>query len=460
MPKLDFENIDFRNLDPAKIDLGTCTQDCALIAQTFERGAHSTYTEPAVFATLSRILENTKSFSTAASSSLETYLRNPLQNKSDDPNLSGTGAPTDSMLQGLTVGGASASTVGDAFGKQLMDWLKDCIPCSTRILSLIELHPNINLLDVLEEDILAKLKALTDIGNLLGNIDIYSDFCSLMELLNFMCIPDLQKLIALLTALLARQAFDMDGMIGLLQALIAPLFSPILMGITSLLDQFSLLVVSPVDCIMDAINEQLRKLEYELNPDNPLSQLKSGLKELNDNIQEGKEYIIAKMKFYIDQINAMLSEFNVGDVAYLKKTLKKLTLVRLISFIVAVIVAISKGQSACTPGKSPEVTELDNFFNNFLNGNSPFNLWVDPDGIIHVDEKVVDFPDVLPDGSNVFKSEGGDLIDISALRAAELVKQAQVSLSSLVQEKRSCYLETTTEEADKVNQWIKELNEE
>lgn len=454
-PSFDYETIDPSKIDPSKINFGTCLQDCSLIAQIYERGAHSTPTETAVFVTMSRILENNRGFASNAAETLGSYLRQPAQPNTDTSN--GITTNTQNSFQGLVVENTDISTLGESFGKSLMDWMKDCIPCQARLIALLELHPNIDLLGALEADLKAKLAMLMDLANVFNNIDIYGDFCSLLGLLNFMCIPDLQKLIALFSSLLANQALELDGFIGLLQGLIAPLFSPILMSITSLLDQFAAIILSPLQCIIDSINEQLRKLNYQVDGTKALEPLKSGLMELKNQIIEGERYIKNKLNFYIEQIKTLLGEVGAGDTAYLKAMLRKLMLVRLIAFIVAIITALSKGQSVCSPGKPPETSELDNFFNNFLNPNSSFNLWIDSNGEIQITDKNPDFPDTLPDGSSVLKYEGDDVI-IANPDLEIQISTVQKALTQQVFIKTPCRFDTTVNEAEKVNQWISEMN--
>jgi hypothetical protein len=199
------------NSDPSKISLGTDQQDCSLIASTFERGAHSTPTEVAVFATLGRMLQNKKQISSLASQSFSSY---------DVPSqVPVNGNPTD--LQGLNLSNNTTVSLGNNFGSKLLDMAKNCIPCDLRLLSKFQLKPNINLLSLFESHILDSLKSLNDIISLLNNADAYIDLCSLLNMLSFMCIPDLQRMIAMLMAQFMLESMSLDGMIGILQALVA-----------------------------------------------------------------------------------------------------------------------------------------------------------------------------------------------------------------------------------------------
>jgi hypothetical protein len=485
MAKIDVSKLDINNINPEKLDLGTCPQDCSLITQTYERGAHSTYTETAVFATFSRGLENSRTFAGLAQETLSGYIREPVEsagqsNQQAEQLLGNAGVSrTQENYQGIKLGEFDISTLGSSFGQSFMDWMRDCIPCNMRVVALLELKPNIDLLATLENDLLARLAMLTELGNILSNLDIYGDYCEFLKTLNFMCVPDLQRIIALLMALLANQSIELDGLIGFLQSLVAPIFAPLMLGITSLLDQFSLLVVNPMDCIIDAINEQLQKTKFQVTLSNNdgssetisggggsvTSGISSGLEELVSNIQEGKQYIQDKLQFYIDQLKSMFDELGGGDTAYLKVSFKKLTILRLVSFISAIIASIAKGQSVCSNGKSPEKSALDNFFDNFLNPNIGFQITVDDQGNLNIAEKDNNIAQIIqsPTGSESIPGIANSLtIDGATMLNTTLLDQIQTTeqiLTQPVKVKIPCKLEVTKDNADLVNKWVSELNQ-
>lgn len=458
MPKFDYSDIkDPASIDPDRLPLGTGIQDCSLITSIYERGCHSTPTEAAVFATLTRSIQNQKTFSQTAINALTQYVYSPEQSArevSAQGLSSGTQAPIQTNLRELNLGDQQLSTIGGRdFGDRLLSFLKDCIPCDPRVLSLGEIQPNLNLLSALEDQIKTQLAQLSGVLDLLNNFDAYTDFCELLGLLSFMCIPDLQRMIAILMALLTLDIPEFDGLIGMLQALIMPIFSPILMQITSMLDQFVLLVTNPIQCVIDAINEQLKKVGYQVELDKQVrDQLSSSLSLLQTMLVEAKRRIESRLDFYIQQVEAMLGEFNTGDSAYLKASLRKLQIVRMVSFIVAVINAISSGQLVCNPSQPPEVSQLDNFFENFLNPSSSFKLWVDDEGEIHVDLNDLDLPGV----NNVIQFEGDPLLDTSIVESIQDVSQ---NLSRAVQVKVPCRLEATSDNVEQINRWIEELNQ-
>jgi len=432
-------------LDPSKITLGIDQQDCSLIASTFERGAHSVPTEAAVFATLTRVLQNKKQISSLASQTFSSY------NVSSQ--VSGETSPTE--LQGLNLAGDSTVTLGNNFGSKLLDMAKNCIPCDLRLLSHFQLKPNLNLLSIFETSIKGSLQSLLDIISLLNNVDMYIDLCSLFNLLSFMCIPDLQRMIALLMAQFMLEATSLDGMIGILQALVAPLFAPLLNTVTSLLDQFSQLVVGPLKCVIDIINATLksRSLEtgYYQNPseNNALvTQVGGGLSQLNLMLTSSIFTIEQKLNFYMAQIKAMLGDLGAGDTSYIQSKLRILNLIRMVAFIVAIISALAKGHSACDPTKTPEQDELNNFFQNFLNPQISANIFIDPNGQLQIDN------------GNQPLLNVGDMLQLKGqpLIAPELIQsiQTQINAPGI---KLPCKLTApSSEEAARMNTWISELN--
>lgn len=480
-PKFDFSNVDINAIDADKVDLGTNTQDCALIASFYERSAHSTPSESAVFATLSRTIQNNKKFALEAAKSLDSYLQAPEQGAAKAvqqakrfavsvPGTEGVATQTDHGKEAMTVGTQDGSTLNNQdFGSDLLDWARDCIPCSLRIQAFLELHPNVDLLAAMESHIKGALGVISDITSLLNNFDIYGSMCEILDLLSFMCIPDLQRIIAALMALFMLQVPSLDGLMGMLQAIIAPIFAPILMAITALLDQFSLLVTNPLTCVIDSINAQLKKLnvkvpnvqaaKLELDPskiEELTKGLSGGLQQLSSQLQEAVLGIKDKLDFYVSQVKAMLGELGGGDTAYLQAKVKILQIIRMISFVVAIITAITQGHMACKQDRSPELSEVDNFFNTYLNPNAAFNLSI-VEGEILVTEKDPAYLDArngptapLPELGNVLTFEGEDLLPEIHKAATDIVQPIRVSIP--------CKLELNVDDVSKVNRWMEELS--
>jgi hypothetical protein len=531
-------------IDPEKIKFGTDLQDSALIAQTFERGAHYTPKEVAVFATLNRHLENYRHISKNTSNMLKSYVMVPENSVSQQMEASikasqdagaeipdaGTADPKDGQAFAQSLGMDSfEQSTGDSdnFGDKFSKWLSDCIPCDLRIGSWLELNPNIDLGNILRAGLSGMLDFLNGLGNLLRNLDVFGDFCALMDLFNFTCIPDLQRILLLLATLLAFEMPKIDGLIGLVQALIAPLFSPILTAIMGLFDQFILLVANPLECIVDAINQQLEKLPRSDNPFFPQKEVvtnpETGYREVKTtpgtvsglaqtfgasdetfrSIVEKEEKAVAlkeewvdaptqsavesisavsqgvgeglsvlkgfisdtiamlkeKLRFYLADLQSLLGDMASVDASYIAMSLRKMQIIRLISFITALITALASGNIGFCKGggTAAEAHEIDNFYNNYLGPNNSFNVTVDEQGNLNFREKddrlVEQHKKALPNRENVFEFEGKDL-------ASQQIREVATVLSEPVQVTKPCRLEVTATEAETLNRYISELNEQ
>ena len=465
-PKFDFTGIDVGTIDPDRLSLGTGLQDCALIASTYERGAHSTPTEAAVLSTLSRFLQNKKQISSLTAETLSSYVQSPQETSTDVlkrssqtglTQPSGTTAVSDSGLVGLALQDQNRSSFGDSFGSKLLDKARNCIPCGLRMVSFMEMVPHLDLLDYLKNFIKNALADLNKVLSLLNNFDAFGDFCNLLSLLSFMCIPDLQRIIATLMALFTLQIPSFDSMIGILQSLIGPMFAPILMSITSLLDQFVKLVTGPLQCVIDAINAQLKSRSlgqgYYAVPgagNSNATQIGGGLDQLNRKLVEAKMTIEGKMNFYLLQVKAMLGEISGGDAAYIQAKTETLNLVRMISFVIAILTALTKGHAACDTSKSPEQSEMDNFMQNFLSPQTPFDIYIDPQGNLQLAEKN---QGGAPSDTPSISIQGSSFIDNT------LIQQIQDNLTKAMTVPSPCQFNTTPNDADRINAWIAQLNQ-
>lgn len=144
--------------------------------------------------------------------------------------------------------------------------LEECIPCADRILALGDLlaFPS-DFLDLLEQDVFQKLQDLKRIFDLLLKPPLgYYDLCELLRFLSFQCVPDLAAMALFLVDFL-KEYLVLKGLtnnFGLaVNELLSAIMSPFLMGLNSMLDSYIDLIFAPIDCILDALTNQLRKLD-------------------------------------------------------------------------------------------------------------------------------------------------------------------------------------------------------
>lgn len=292
----------FGDNGPLPIPSSASNMDCAVVASLYERCCNSSSDERSVFAIASRGVQNTRLDSKAWQSVLDTYkptpketaeekLRKDLQdfnrqnriksksadaaeaastgliqdiegflNKANNPQIDKE-SHTVPMTDGLQFENTITKTIDSVDTKNAIFTIaKDCIPCIDRLLDILELRPDLMLMGVLKLDIQARLGFLAEIGNMLTSVSIYGDICGLISsLLNFKCIPDLQRIIVLLSALLMKFALELDGLLDFLIQLVTPIFGPILGSLSALLDQFIQIILAPINCIIDELQRQVEK---------------------------------------------------------------------------------------------------------------------------------------------------------------------------------------------------------
>ncbi len=411
------------------------SQDCNLIADAFERGVAHDSTEASVFAPLSRTVQNTKSFASGAQKVLAGY----------QPNISAT--------EGLKLQNQTVTLSSEKLSKAV----KDCIPCLGRIVSSVDLNVGSNLIDSLKADVSRRLNVLNKISDLLSNVDIYGDYCQLVGFLNSMCVPDLQRMLSILASLITDFGGGLISLNGLLQTLISPFFTPILMSMQSLLDQFVQLVLSPINCIITSIQLNIKKLDIgnsglsgnldvakqtiRKESNDIQGQIRSGMTELGSMLEQGNTLIRNKLDFYFKQLDKVLKSFGENSLSTISISSRKLVVIRLIGLIQAIIKVQNQGINICDKQNKPRISELDNFFGTFISPTSPFVISVDPDGGLRIEEK----------------PRGGSTAPPGSF-SPQPKKLLETNLFAPVSTVLKCKFATTAEDADKVNNWISQLN--
>lgn len=91
----------------------------------------------------------------------------------------------------------------------------------------------------------------------------YIDLCAFLKFLfEWVCLPDLYKILGALSALLLDICTFLDGFgLDMIFGLLFPLFLPSLQGLIDVLEKFLLICLKPLDCIIDAIMQAMAKLD-------------------------------------------------------------------------------------------------------------------------------------------------------------------------------------------------------
>jgi len=149
---------------------------------------------------------------------------------------------------------ASAKERAEQLGKMITE----CVPCFGRLLDADNLLPDGDLLEIHALNLKIKSDLLDEIKDLFsGKGSMNLDICELLNLLSRQCPADLLAMIALFTQYLAKMNLDIKFNIDFIANLIGPILSPFLDALSQWLDKWVQLIIEPMICVVDHINETI-----------------------------------------------------------------------------------------------------------------------------------------------------------------------------------------------------------
>jgi len=254
-------------------------QDYALIINSFEKKTAEVPRKEYVIATHYKDVYSTRNFSERVQEQMQYYpgmhQTNPQSNDPAYTNAVEMGSQRldywntamdnpDAFMNALRDSGqdfdyttifgtdADAKTRAEHIGKMFTQ----CIPCFDRKLDLGSLIPDGDLLEVHSINIMMRTDLLDQIRDLLGPGN-YIDICSLLNMLSRLCPSDLLAMLILLSQYLAKLNLDFTFNIDFIVNLIGPILSPFLNALSAWLDKWIQLILGPMLCVVDHINETI-----------------------------------------------------------------------------------------------------------------------------------------------------------------------------------------------------------
>lgn len=268
--------------------------DCLQIAARFERAASWAPTEESVFAVAGLALDGMRVHSEAFINQTESSQALSVSQSAQTAG-SAVAPNATSLIMGNQSQGANMRNLdkGDEedegfFQKIAGNFYPDtgsvndlggifnseCIPCGFRLDHMGNLiqaaftSPIGGLSEYLklwEQAFSQFLNQIMQLLNIFSGLDQFIDLCALVKFLNdFVCIPDLQRMLSALMALMNRTSFEFGGIMGLILQLVGPLLSPFLSNILAELQNYLLMIIRPLECIIDSIQAIISKLDYNV----------------------------------------------------------------------------------------------------------------------------------------------------------------------------------------------------
>jgi len=247
--------------------------DCNIITKAFERGANFSATEESVFAMMTPMLTGmraqAKAFIKLAGASEAIIPDDDILVIDSDKTMDKPAPLSSHAIE--TLGETDTSVQGTAARKKpsaAQKLLNDCIPCEFRIEVAGDLFKK------MWEDIKQQglyyleyfksiLQQLLDLLKFWDTDKYNINLCNLWKFFSeFVCIPDFRRIISLLMAVIVLMAIEINGLFDIILMLVAPLLLPFLMALIAPLEQMLLMIIKPIDCIINAIVVQMEKLDY------------------------------------------------------------------------------------------------------------------------------------------------------------------------------------------------------
>jgi hypothetical protein len=147
----------------------------------------------------------------------------------------------------------SAKKRAEEIGKMLTE----CVPCFDRLLDGMQLLPDGDLLEIHALNIKIRTDLLDKIRELFKDPGAFIDICELLKMLSHLCPQDLLAILALLTQYLAKLNLDFRFNLDFIIQLVGPILSPFLDALSAWLDKWIQLILTPIICVVDHINETI-----------------------------------------------------------------------------------------------------------------------------------------------------------------------------------------------------------
>jgi hypothetical protein len=148
---------------------------------------------------------------------------------------------------------ASAKTRAEHLGKLITE----CVPCFDRLFDGAQLLPDGDLLEIHLLNINLRTDILDKIRSLFSDPGMNLDICELLRLLSHLCPQDILAMLVLLSQYLSKLNLDTKFNLDFILQLVGPILSPFLDALSQWLDKWVQMILEPIICVIDHINETI-----------------------------------------------------------------------------------------------------------------------------------------------------------------------------------------------------------
>lgn len=297
--------------------------------------------------------------------------------------------------------------------------LADCIPCRDRVMALFALNPLKDLMGILDVWYTGAIKGLIEGFDLFfgdKSNEVFADICELLKFLNFMCLPDLFGLVFMIQSLIQEYTWEWKDIRITFFSLLGKMMTPTLTPLIGLIDRYIQLLMAPIECVFDALDAQIQKLDLVQLVDvvkngktkrtptpNIMKSTKNSLVMFRDTVSKSLKVVDEKTKFLHKSLLEILNlEDETNDHLFdLSQHIQRAT--KFVMLVQAVIRFIQRGFIVC----GPEATTDDSsaFFNQL--GQGLGEGFDDRDFVIKSDDGISGSPGSGPSSTGSTNTGGG-----------------------------------------------------
>jgi len=367
-------------------------------------------------------------------------------------------------LQGVNISNTLYTMIqADNIGDAMKTLVADCVPCQDRILTLLSVNPVSDVLSIVNRSYQRMMNFLVQLFDLvLGDhsVEIFADVCSLLKFLHFMCLPDLFRLIIVLSRLISKYSMKLKEIQLTFSAILGRIAGPALTPLATLMDKYIQLIMAPVECMVDSIDAQLQsidvvqawkrgfggnqKAERTFTMKEVAGPLRALKKYLQDSVDEIHEEF-AKLQKNIDDWLQVMDE---KDKQMFDVSQHIANVARLIGLVQAVIYAIQQGVVICGPSEGASEEALEGFLKDYIGPQFDLSITTD-NGIAKIRPRVPEGLNKIFNVVGTYKKtlEKQDLPTTAEQKAPSTIGQVVVPL-------KNCLYTTTDAELEQVKDFL------
>lgn len=173
------------------------------------------------------------------------------------------------------------------------------------------------------------------VSNILASNGIFSDLCQLGAMRHFLCVPDLAKILAFFSLLQAKYSMDFKIAYPSLNSLLLQIVNTVVTQAIGAMDKCVNLILTPMDCYVNAIRSLKTKLELppKDGSENPQDSMDSVIDTMASYIKNASNHYSSFVEGVMEDYERFLRSANKGAEESKKRIFNIIFIISMINFI-------------------------------------------------------------------------------------------------------------------------------